>query len=106
MTRTAVTPRSRAVEAAPLPDALAAAQAVEPIAYALHVDNALRLALSPDEAAPLLGLRSRLVRDLCRSGALRARVVPPGSVNGRYLIPVSALIEYLAGRDDPIRTAS
>jgi hypothetical protein len=49
-------PRSRAVEAAPLPDALAAAQAVEPIAYALYVDNVLRLALSPEEVAPLLGL--------------------------------------------------
>jgi hypothetical protein len=100
MTRTATAPRSRAVEAAPLPDALAAAQAVEPIAYALYVDNVLRLALSPEEVAPLLGLSAWQVREMCRDGVIRTRNLRPGSRQPRYLIPIGALIELLEGGTD------
>lgn len=85
-----------------LPDALAAATPVWACGYVLDVSGVQRLALSPEEAAPLLGLSDRQVRDLCRGGQLRARNLHPGSRNGRYLIPVGALIEYLAGRDEPV----
>lgn len=89
-------------QAAELPGVLAAAREVRAAAHVLDIGGAARLAVSPDEAAPLLGLSPAQVRELCRSGALRARNLHPGSRNGRYLIPVSALVEYLAGRDDPV----
>lgn len=92
-------------QAAPLPDVLAAAREVRCAAHVLDIGGVARLALSPDEAAPRLGLSAAQVRELCRSGLLRARNLHPGSRNGRYLIAVSALVEYLAGRDDPVPSA-
>lgn len=85
-----------------LPGALAAGN-VRAVAFAMsYSDGSLRLALTPDEAAPLLGLSPRVVRELCRTEQIRARVVHPGSRNARYLIPIGALIEFLGGdRDDP-----
>lgn len=85
-----------------LPPALAAAQPVDTACYVLRVDDVTRLALTPTEVAPLLGLSRVQVIELCRQGLLRVRNLHPGSRNGRYLIPVGALIEYLAGRDEPV----
>lgn len=86
-----------------LPAQLAAAREVRAAAYVIEFDGAARLALTPAEAAPLLGMDSpRKVIHLIRSGALRARNTHPGSRNGHYLIPVSALVEYLAGQDEPV----
>ena len=89
-----------------LPAQLAAAREVRAVAYAIEYEGATRLALSPAEAAPLLGMDDpRKLIHLIRSGALRARNTHPGSRNGRYLIPVSALVEYLAGEDGPVPAA-
>lgn len=88
-----------------LPAALAAARPVQAIGYMVELDGAMRLALTPAEAGPLLGLSAAAVIALCRSGNLRARNMRPGSRGGRYLIPVGALIEYLGGRDDPVPAA-
>lgn len=89
-----------------LPAALAAAREVRAAVYVMEIDGSTRLALSPAEAAPLLGMDdARRVIHLIRSGALRARNTHPGSRNGRYLIPVSALVEYLAGQDEPVPAA-
>jgi hypothetical protein len=90
-----------------LPDALGAANDVRPVVFALsYSDGSLRLALTPDEAAPLLGLSPKVVRELCRTEQIHARVVHPGSSNARYLISVNALIEFLGGArsDDPSST--
>lgn len=89
-----------------LPAALAAATSVRPVAWVLDYGGVPRLALTPEEAAPLLGLSAKQARELCRSGLLRTRTRHPGSRNGRYLIPVGALIEYLDGRDDPVPSTS
>ncbi len=89
-----------------LPPALAAAREVRVAAYVLDFDGGPRLALTPAEAAPLLGMDSPAkVIHLIRSGALRARNTHPGSRNGRYLISVSALVEFLDGRDEPVPAA-
>lgn len=89
-----------------LPAQLAAARQVRAVAYVIEFEGAARLALSPAEAAPLLGMDDpRKIIHLIRSGALRARNTHPGSRNGRYLIPVSALVEYLAGTDAPVPAA-
>lgn len=85
-----------------LPDALADARQIGALGYVIELDGRARMALTPDEVAPLLGVDADKVRKLIRDGALRARNLAPGSRNGRYLIPVSALLEYLAGRDDPV----
>ena len=88
-----------------LPAALAAARPIQAIGYMIELGGVTRLALVPTEAAPLLGLSAPQVIALCRSGQLRARNMHPGSRGGRYLIPVGALVEYLAGRDDPVPAA-
>jgi hypothetical protein len=85
-----------------VPDVLSDARKVGVLGYVIELDGVARLALAPAEAAPLLGLEAETVRNLCRAGRLRARNLHPGSRNGRYLIPVGALVEYLAGRDDPV----
>lgn len=88
-----------------LPDALAAARPVQTIGYMIELDGAIRLALTPAEAGPLLGLSAPQVIALCRAGHLRARNMRPGSRGGRYLVPVGALVEFLDGRDDPVPAA-
>jgi len=94
------------VTATELPPALAAAREVRVAAYMLDLDGSPRLALTPAEAAPLLGMDDpRRVIHLIRSGALRARNTHPGSRNPRYLISVGALVEYLDGRDEPVPAA-
>lgn len=79
-----------------------AVRVATPVGYAIPLDGVLRLTLYPTEVAPLLGLTERQVREMCRAGLLRSRNLHPGSRNGRYLIPVEAIIDYLAGSDDPI----
>lgn len=51
------------------------------------------------EVAAILGLSEKpwVVRHLIRTGKLRAR-----NTGKSYIIPVSAVEEYLAGGDDPI----
>ena len=88
-----------------LPAALSAARPVETLGHYIEIDGVTRLALVPAEVAPLLGLTAEQVRGLCKSGLLRARNTHPGSVHGRYLISVGALIEYLAGSDEPVPSA-
>lgn len=57
-----------------------------------------RLAFTPDEAAKVLGLRGAwTVRRLIQAGKLRAR-----STGARYIIPGSALVEFLDGTDAPM----
>ena len=74
----------------------------EPVMYAVRVDGELQVALLVPEVARFLRVSKDVVYTLIRSGQLRVRNLYPGSRNGRYLIPVSALREYLAGSDDPI----
>lgn len=83
-----------------LPPALAAGRPVATVAHVIDLAGVLRLALSPSEVAPLLGLEPAQVRDLCRNGLLRCRNLHPGSRNGRYVIPVGALVEWLSGHDE------
>lgn len=83
-------------------DVLADARRVDVLGYVIELDGVARLALSPDEVAPLLGLTADTVRHMCRDGRLRARNLSPGSRNGRYLIAVESLLEYLRGSDDPV----
>lgn len=60
-----------------------------------------RLVFSVEEVAERLGVHPNTVRDMIHEGAFRARQV--GRV---WKIPVSALGEYLAGRDNPTRVMS
>jgi len=71
--------------------------------YTLRLDDGqLRMVLLVPEVADLLRVSNDVVYSLIRQGLLRVRNLHPGSRNSRYLIPVSALIEYLRGSDDPI----
>jgi excisionase family DNA binding protein len=57
-----------------------------------------RLAFTPDEAAKVLGLPGAwTVRRLIQTGKLRAR-----TTGARYIIPGSALVEFLDGADAPM----
>ncbi len=58
-------------------------------------------AFSSDEAAVILGVKPWVVRRLIQNGKLRAR-----QTGARYIIPKSAILEYLSGRDEPIVSAS
>lgn len=80
----------------------AASLAGEPVIYSLPINGEPRLVLFVSEVAGLLRVSNDVVYSLIRSGQLRVRNLHPGSRNSRYLIPVTALIEYLRGRDDPI----
>lgn len=83
--------------------ALAEARRVSVAVYVIELDGmGLRLAMSPDEVGPLLGRSADTVRRLCHEGRIRARNLAPGSRNGRYLISVGALVEFLGGSDDPV----
>lgn len=88
-----------------LPAVLAAARPVQAIGYIIEIDGVQRLALTPTEWAPLLGMSTAQVIELCRSGALRFRNPHPGSRGGRYLIPAGAVFEWLAGADEPVPAA-
>lgn len=55
------------------------------------------LAHTVQQVAGMLGLSDKQVRNLIQAGKLRTR-----STGRRYLIPDSALHEYLDGADDPI----
>jgi excisionase family DNA binding protein len=58
-----------------------------------------QLAFTPDEAAKVLGLPGAwTVRRLIKVGKLRTR-----TTGARYIIPGSALIEFLDGSDAPMR---
>lgn len=58
-----------------------------------------RLAFTPEEAAKLLGLPGAwTARRLIQAGKLRAR-----TTGARYIIPGSALVEFLDGADAPMR---
>lgn len=48
-------------------------------------------------AEMLAGTNERTVRQLIRAGKLRAR-----AIGNRYIIPMSAIDEYLEGADDPL----
>lgn len=57
-----------------------------------------RLAFTPEEAAKVLGLPGAwTVRRLIQAGKLRTR-----STGARYIIPGSALVEFLDGADAPM----
>jgi len=90
---------------AALPQALAAARPVRAIGYVIELDGVMRLALTPAEAGPLLGLSAAQICEMCKAGQLRSRNMHPGSRGGRYLIPVIALVEWLNGRDGPVPSA-
>lgn len=93
---------TRALAGRPLPDVLAAATPVRAVAYALDVGAVARLALTPDEVGPLLGMSGQQVRHLCKSGQLHARILYPESRSARYLIPVKSIIEFLEGGGDDV----
>ena len=59
--------------------------------------NQSKAAHTTGEAAAILGLSIHQMRALIRSGKIRTR-----STGRRYLIPDSALREFLDGSDDPI----
>jgi len=88
-----------------LATALAGARPVQAIGYVIDLDGVMRLALTPTEAGPLLGLSAAQICELCKAGQLRSRNMRPGSRGGRYLIPVIALVEWLNGRDGPVPSA-
>jgi hypothetical protein len=54
-------------------------------------------AYNTTQVATILGVRPWQVRNLIRTRQLRAR-----STGAQYIVPVSAVEEYLAGGDDPI----
>lgn len=82
-------------------------EVAQPVLYALQLeDGTLRFSLFVHEAAPLLGLSEERVRVMIRKGQLRVRNPNPNSRNSRYLIPISSLIEYLNGQDEPIPPAA
>ncbi|GGM52980.1 hypothetical protein GCM10012275_24960 [Longimycelium tulufanense] len=56
-----------------------------------------QLAYSTVDVAKILGLTDGQVRNLCRTRKLRSR-----HTGKQYVIPKSAIEEYLAGSDDPI----
>jgi excisionase family DNA binding protein len=60
-----------------------------------------RLAYSTTEVAATLGITGSQVRHLIRTGKLRAR-----NTGKAYIVPASALDEYLAGADEPMVSAS
>jgi excisionase family DNA binding protein len=53
------------------------------------------------EAAKILGITPDQMRHLCRRGKIRSR-----NTGAAYIIPASAIDEYLAGADEPIASAS
>lgn len=62
------------------------------------VETVGRLAFTPEEAAKVLSLSGPwTVRRLIQARKLRAR-----NTGARYIIPGTALIEYLDGSDDPM----
>ena len=91
---------------AELPGVLAAARPVGALGYVIELGGIAKLALTPDELGPLLGMTGKNVRRmLIHSGLLRTRNLHPGSPNGRYLVPVQAVAEWLDGSDDPVPSA-
>lgn len=64
-----------------------------------HADrpDLAQLAYDTTETAHMLGMQPWNVRELCRSGRLRYR-----HTGRRYIIPRSAIEEFLSGSDDPI----
>lgn len=78
----------------------------QPVIYGLPLDDGVpRLVLFVPEVAALLRVSNDVVYSLIRSGQLRVRNLHPGSRNSRYLVPVSSLLDYLRGHDDPIPPA-
>jgi excisionase family DNA binding protein len=61
-----------------------------------------RLALSLPEVAERLGLHRNTVLDMVNEGRIRARLA--GS--SKWIVPISALSEFLDGRDNPQRVYS
>lgn len=57
-----------------------------------------RVAYTPTEVGPALGLSAKRVRDLITGGHLRA--IPRGQ---RYVVPIGALAEYLGMDADELR---
>jgi excisionase family DNA binding protein len=70
-------------------------------AVAESLDQLPQLAFNVAEAAVILGVKPWVVRRLIQNGKLRAR-----QTGARYIIPKSAILEYLAGSDEPIVSAS
>lgn len=60
----------------------------------------LRAAYKPDELPPMLGLSRSAVYNLLRAGTLRSV-----RVGRRYVIPVEAVTEFLAGPQPETRGA-
>ncbi len=79
--------------------------ALSPVVWGVKVGEQLQLAVDPAQAAGLLGVSRDVVYSLIRAGMLRTRNLRPGSRNGHYLIPVSSLVDYLDGADDPVPSA-
>jgi excisionase family DNA binding protein len=57
-----------------------------------------KLAYTVQQVAEMLGISYDATRRLINTGKLRAR-----NTGKRYIIPQSAIDEYLAGSDDPIQ---
>jgi hypothetical protein len=87
-----------------LPKTLAAHTTVR--GYLLEFQGETRIAFSPEEAGRLLGVSTRVARDLCKAGEIDARVVYAGSKNARYLISARALIEFAEGLPRDARPAA
>lgn len=63
------------------------------------IDHSKRLALNLPEVAERLGIHRNTVLEMVNTGRIRARLV--GS--SKWLVPMSSLSEFLAGRDNPTR---
>jgi excisionase family DNA binding protein len=65
------------------------------------MDEQERRVYTLDETAQALGLHRNTVSEMVNAGAIRAR-----KAGNRWLVPASALEEFLAGRDNPRRVYS
>ncbi len=60
-----------------------------------------RLAYGTEETAQLLGMSERTVRQMCQSGALKAR-----KYGTRWVIPRRAVLAWLEGDDEQVASAA
>jgi len=64
-------------------------------------DNPKRMVITVEELGERLGVGLSTAYEMVNDGYVRAR-----QINRKWLIPLSALDEYLAGRDNPLKALS
>lgn len=86
-----------------LPTAMSdAITAVQPAAAVITLDGRARLMLTVAEVAGLLEVNRKRVMAWIENGDLPVLNLAPGSRNGQYRIAVSAVLDLIARRDEPV----